>query len=89
MRRYAQLPDETMVYCGHEYTQSNGGFALVAEPDNAAIADRMRQVDAARAAGEATVPTTIALERATNPFLRATSAEELGRLRAEKDHFRG
>lgn len=89
MRRYAALPDDTMVYCGHEYTQSNGRYALIAEPDNAAIAARMTQVDAARAAGEATVPTTIGLERATNPFLRATSVEQLGERRAAKDAFRG
>lgn len=89
MERLAALPPETKVYCAHEYTQSNGRYARVAEPDNDAIAARMRDVDAARARGEATVPTTIALERATNPFMRAGSAEELGRRRAEKDAFRG
>ena len=89
MQRYAELPDETQVFCGHEYTQSNGRFACVAEPGNTAIAERMKQVDAARAAGEATVPTTIGLEQATNPFLRAASAEELGKLRRQKDEFRG
>jgi hydroxyacylglutathione hydrolase len=85
MQRYAELPDATQVYCGHEYTQSNGRFALAIEPDNAALVARMQQVDAARAAGAATVPTTIGLERATNPFLRARDAEELGRLREQKD----
>ena len=89
MQRYAAMPAETIVYCGHEYTQSNGRFAMTAEPDNEAIAERMVEVDAKRAVGEATVPTTIALERATNPFMRAGSAEELGRLRAGKDSFRG
>lgn len=89
MRRYAALPDATAVYCGHEYTQSNGRFALVAEPDNAAIIDRMATVDAARARGEATVPTSIGLEKATNPFLRASSAEQLGERRAAKDAFKG
>lgn len=89
MQRYAALPDDTAVYCGHEYTQSNGRYALVAEPDNAAIRERMTAVDAARTKGEATVPTTIGAERATNPFLRARSAEELAKLRAEKDEFRG
>ena len=87
MQRLATLPDDTTVYCAHEYTQSNGRFALVADPDNAAIAARMADVDAARARGEATVPTTIGLERATNVFLRATSAEHLGELRAAKDAF--
>lgn len=89
MTRYAALPDATAVYCGHEYTQSNGRFALSVEPDSAALAERMRAVDAARAAGEATVPTTIGLERATNPFLRASDADQLAKLRLQKDNFRG
>ncbi|MBN8812757.1 MULTISPECIES: hydroxyacylglutathione hydrolase [unclassified Sphingomonas] len=87
MRRLAQLPPETRVYCAHEYTQSNGRYALVAEPDNAAIRARMAEVNAARAAGEATVPTTIGQELATNPFLRAASAAQLGERRAAKDAF--
>ena len=89
MQRYAALPDATRVYCGHEYTQSNGRFALSVEPDNAALVERMRDVDAARAAGEATVPTTIGLERATNPFLRAGDADEFAKLRSGKDNFKG
>jgi len=89
MQRFAALPDETVIYCAHEYTQSNGRFALVAEPDNDAIRYRMAKVDAARAAGEPTVPTTIGAERATNPFLRAESAEKLAELRAAKDGFSG
>ena len=89
MQRLAALPPETVVYCAHEYTQSNGRYALVAEPDNQAVADRMVEVDALRARGEPTVPTTIGQERATNPFMRAGSAEELARRRAAKDTFRG
>ena len=89
MQRYADLPDATRVYCGHEYTQSNGRFALSVERENAALIERMRAVDAARAAGEATVPTTIGLERATNPFLRARDADEFATLRAGKDNFKG
>ncbi len=89
MARLATLPDETMIYCAHEYTQSNGRYALVAEPENAALAARMVEVDAARARGEATVPTTIGLERQTNPFMRANSAEQLAERRAAKDGFRG
>ena len=89
MQRYALLSDETEVFCGHEYTQSNGRYALVAEPDNADIVARMAEVDAARAKGEPTVPTTIGRERATNPFLRATSVEQLAGYRAAKDAFRG
>ncbi len=87
MQRLAQLPPETAVYCAHEYTLSNGRFALVAEPDNAAIAARMAHVEAARARGDATVPTTIADELATNPFMRAKTATELAERRAAKDRF--
>jgi hydroxyacylglutathione hydrolase len=89
MQRYAELPDDVSVYCGHEYTQSNGRYALVAEPKNAAIRARMVEIDDLRARGEATIPTTIGLERATNPFLRALSAKELGERRLAKDSFRG
>lgn len=89
MQRLAALPGDTTVYCAHEYTQSNGRYALVAEPDNAALVERMAEVDAMRAQGLPTVPTTIALERATNPFMRAASVEELAERRAAKDSFRG
>ncbi|MET0363809.1 MAG: hydroxyacylglutathione hydrolase [Sphingobium sp.] len=87
MRRFDALPDETRVYCAHEYTLSNGRYAVHAEPENAAAAERLKAVEAARALGEATVPTTISAERATNPFLRAGSVAELARRRAEKDAF--
>src|SRR5665213_1066298 len=60
------LPDATRVYCGHEYTQSNGRFALTLEPGNAALAARMKEVDAARAKGSPTIPSTIGLEKKTN-----------------------
>ncbi|TVV77206.1 hydroxyacylglutathione hydrolase [Sphingomonas solaris] len=89
MQRLAALPPETTVYCAHEYTESNGRYARVAEPDNRAIAERLDTVLAARAKGEATVPTTIALERETNPFMRAASADELAERRAAKDSFKG
>jgi len=89
MQRLAALPPETHIYCAHEYTLSNGRYALVAEPENAAVVTRMAGVEAARARGEATVPTTIALELATNPFMRARTAEELAARRAAKDTFRG
>ena len=89
LQKLAALPDDTAVYCGHEYTLGNARFAHSVEPANAAISDRLRAVETMRAAGEATVPTTIAAERATNPFLRAADADELGRLRAAKDRFAG
>ena len=85
MRKLEALGDDTVIYCAHEYTQSNGRFALTVEPDNAALVARMEQVDAARLTGEPTVPTSIALERATNPFMRAASVEELAARRSAKD----
>ena len=87
LQRLAALPPETRVYCGHEYTLANGLFALAVEPDNQAIVERVAAVKAARERGEITLPTTIALERATNPFVRARSVEELAERRAAKDAF--
>ena len=84
----SSLPDETRLYCAHEYTLSNGKFAAHAEPANDLIAQRLRDVEATRSRGEPTVPTTVAEERATNPFVRASDWQELARLRAEKDSFR-
>ena len=89
MRRYAALPDGTQVYCGHEYTLSNARYAVTAEPDNDALRERLADVRAARERGEATVPTTIGLERATNPFLRAETVERFAEFRAGKDAFKG
>lgn len=89
LQRLATLPPDTLVYCAHEYTLSNARYAHVAEPDNRAIADRLHIVEAMRERDEATVPTTIALERATNPFMRAQSIEQFAERRASKDVFRG
>jgi hydroxyacylglutathione hydrolase len=89
MQRLAKLPPDTLVYCAHEYTLANGRFAVTVEPDNRALAERMAEVAALRDRGEATVPTTIALELATNPFMRAGSVEELAARRAGKDSFKG
>jgi hydroxyacylglutathione hydrolase len=69
--KLANLPGETEIYCGHEYTESNARFALTIEPDNAALKARAEDVFKRRAAGQVTLPTTIALELTTNPFLRA------------------
>jgi len=69
------LPDDTNIYCGHEYTESNGRFALTLEPGNPALKARMAQVAATRAAGKPTVPATLALEKQTNPFLRPDQPE--------------
>ncbi len=95
------LPDDTKVWCGHEYTQSNGRFALTLEPGNAELKARMAQVSAARDDGRPTVPSTMGLEKKTNPFLRPDSVEirkslgmeqagdvaVFGEIRARKDKF--
>ncbi|MEM7404750.1 MAG: hydroxyacylglutathione hydrolase [Pseudomonadota bacterium] len=73
LQKLMALPDETVVYCGHEYTQANARFALSVEPDNADLLARSKEIDALRAQGRPTVPTTIGLERATNPFVRPMS----------------
>ena len=85
MRKLEALGDDTAIYCAHEYTLSNGRFALSVEPDNAALVERMAKVTAMRERGEPTVPTSIALERATNPFMRAASVAELAERRLAKD----
>ena len=95
------LPDATRIFCGHEYTQSNGRFALTLEPGNTALAARMKEVDAARAKGLPTIPSTMGLEKQTNPFLRpgspelrktlgleaASDVEVFGETRRRKDNF--
>jgi hydroxyacylglutathione hydrolase len=96
------LPDDTRVYCGHEYTQSNARFALSVDPDNERLTARAKEVDRQRAAGAPTVPSTLGAEKATNPFLRAADpylqarlglqgtpeAEVFAELRRRKDGFR-
>ena len=88
MQRIAALPDDVRIYCGHEYTLANARFALHAEPENQDVARRLEQVSAMRERGEVTLPTTVAEERATNPFVRALDVEQFARLRSEKDSFR-
>ena len=70
LKKLMALPKDTAVYCGHEYTQANAKFALTIEPDSPALQKRAKEVDAMRAAGKATLPSTIGLELETNPFLR-------------------
>ena len=88
LKRFSDLPEDTLLYCAHEYTLSNGRFAAHAEPENAAIANRVKQVARLREEGQMTVPTTVAQERETNPFVRATNVDEFARLRKDKDSFR-
>jgi hydroxyacylglutathione hydrolase len=88
LQRIAALPGDVRIYCGHEYTLANARFAAHVEPENAAVADRLANVEAMRERGEITLPTTVAQERETNPFVRSTKVEEFARRRAEKDSFR-
>jgi hydroxyacylglutathione hydrolase len=70
--RLAALPDDTLVYCAHEYTEANLRFAVAVEPENVALRARVERVAALRAAGRYSVPSTLGEEKATNPFLRCT-----------------
>lgn len=101
LSKLAALPPETVVCSGHEYTQSNGAFALTVDPDNEELKQRVDDVALARAQGKATVPSLLSLELATNPFLRAdkpalkrqvglpngTDVEVFAEIRRRKDAF--
>ncbi|MFY9238708.1 MAG: hydroxyacylglutathione hydrolase [Roseovarius sp.] len=101
LSKLAALPGDTIVCSGHEYTAANAKFALTIDPDNSALTSRADEVNAARATGQPTVPTTLETERATNPFLRAadpairaqlglqhaSDAEVFTEIRARKDQF--
>ena len=99
LERVKALPPQSTLYCAHEYTAANARFALHADPDNAALQDYAREIDARRSSGEPTVPTGLERELATNPFLRAdapemrerwggeTPADTFAKLRAAKDSF--
>jgi hydroxyacylglutathione hydrolase len=101
LSKLMRLPDDTKVWCGHEYTQNNGRFAQSLEPGNAALAARMTEVVAARAAARPTVPSDMGLEKKTNPFLRpdvpeirkslgmeaADTVSVFGEIRRRKDNF--
>ena len=69
-QKFAAMPDETIVYCGHEYTLSNAHFALTVDPSNLALRTRALDIENKRAQGRMTLPTTLGLEKATNPFMR-------------------
>ncbi len=101
LQKLMALPGDTRIYCGHEYTQANARFALSVDPDNAELIARAAEIDALRANGLATLPTTIALELKTNPFLRAEdpgirahlamehadAADVFAEIRKRKDNF--
>jgi len=82
LAKFTALPDDTLIYCAHEYTLSNLRFALEVEPDNQALIERMQLDKAKRDKGLATVPSTMALEKATNPFLRYKEPAIIERLLA-------
>ncbi|PCJ97492.1 MAG: hydroxyacylglutathione hydrolase [Zetaproteobacteria bacterium] len=81
------LPDDTLIYCGHEYTRGNAGFCLAHDRDNEDLKKRIEQVKLLRAEGKPTVPSTLAMEKKTNIFMRAKSAEGFAALRLKKDNF--
>ena len=87
LRRYADLPDETLVCAGHEYTRSNIAFALSVDPENEALRARAAEVERLLEAGRPTLPVTLGVERATNPFLRAKDVETFARLRKAEGVF--
>lgn len=102
LQKLMDLPEDTNIYCGHEYTATNARFALTIEPQNADLIERARQVTERRNAGQPTLPTTILLEKQTNPFLRvdqpsirkllgmeqASAADVFGEIRKRKDAFK-
>ncbi|MBE8190858.1 MAG: hydroxyacylglutathione hydrolase [Alphaproteobacteria bacterium] len=101
LQKLNALPDGTKIYCAHEYTQANATFAITIEPDNIDLQKRVQAISEARTQGQPTIPTEIALERATNPFLRPHSAairahlnmtaasdvEVFAAIRRQKDNF--
>jgi hydroxyacylglutathione hydrolase len=70
LSKFQALPDDVMAYCAHEYTQANANFAITIDPENAALKSRIADIESLRAANKPTVPSSIGLEKATNPFLR-------------------
>lgn len=88
LRRLASLPDETIVYPAHEYSLSNYRFLAAQAPGDAAVAERLKDIEQLRSDGRATLPTTIGAEKASNLFLTAPDTGSFARLRSAKDSFR-
>jgi len=105
LQRLRDLPDDTTIYCAHEYTESNARYAMSVEPGNADLVKRVEEVKAKRSRGEPTVPSLMGEEKATNPFLRGDVSPEIRqnvgasededaasvfhKIRLGKDNFRG
>jgi len=87
LKKIAALPDDTLAYCGHEYTSENARFALSIDPYNKVLQSRALEVNKLRAQSKPTLPVSIETEKATNPFIRAKNAEEFAHLRRLKDQF--
>ncbi|MFT4020609.1 MAG: hydroxyacylglutathione hydrolase [Acinetobacter sp.] len=87
VNRIAALPSPTKIYCAHEYTLSNAKFALHVEPDNLTLIERAKHIEDLRLLNKITLPTTVELELATNPFLRVETIQEFEHLRKLKDNF--
>jgi hydroxyacylglutathione hydrolase len=101
LQKIMQWPDETIIYCAHEYTQANARFALTVEAHNNELITRAQDTGKLRDAGKPTIPTTLGLEKKTNPFLRpmsreirtmldmedSTNVEVFARIRLLKDNF--
>jgi hydroxyacylglutathione hydrolase len=75
LQKLIALPDDTTVYCAHEYTQSNAKFALTVEPQNSELQERVKVIDELRSANKPTVPSNLGVEKRTNPFLRPMSSD--------------
>ena len=86
-QKFNAIPDKTKIYCGHEYTQTNGNFCLSVDPDNQDLKARMAEVKNFRNKNIPTIPTTIELEKKTNIFMRAKSVEEFAHYRNLRDNF--
>lgn len=87
LQRLALLPDETLIYCGHEYALKNYAFALHAAPNRESLARRSNELAALLRMGRPGVPSTLGLEKQTNLFLQAPSSEDFADLRRRKDEF--
>ncbi len=86
-QKIMSLPDETMIYCGHEYTKGNAGFCLALDRDNLHLKKRIEEVKELRKNNLPTIPVTLGTEKKTNIFMKAKSAEEFAALRKKKDNF--
>lgn len=87
LAKFSELPDNTLVCAGHEYTAANARFALSLDSENEVLKTRAKEVEARRAQNQPTLPVTLGQERATNPFLRAKTVSEFASLRQAKDKF--